>query len=246
MRQLVRSLCISGGTTGAKPVVDAVCLTEYDHAFNLPAAFRQEPEKNTLIQVLSGSEIPNIKITESSRLMHMTRFFDGGNEFQQQFEQQIVVTDAASFNSDIPPESQSFRITDTFRRGLEASANRVFVVDFPAADMMADTGDLTKTVEAIQYIDTCLGGICEKTREMGGVVMITATHGNCEEMVHDESGEPNPLPTANPVPFHYVDYDDRTVRLQDGRSLEDIAPTILGILEIEKPEEMTGMDIRCV
>ncbi len=246
MRQLVRSLCISGGTTGAKPVVDAVCLTEYDHAFNLPTVFRQEPEKNTLIQVLSGSEIPNIKITESSRLMHMTRFFDGGNEFQQQFEQQIVVTDGASFSADIPPESQSFRITDTFRRGLEASANRVFVVDFPAADMMADTGDLTKTVEAIQYIDTCLGGICEKTREMGGVVMITSTHGNCEDMVHDESGEPNPLPTANPVPFHYIDYDDRTVRLQDGRSLEDIAPTILGILEIEKPEEMTGMDIRCV
>jgi 2,3-bisphosphoglycerate-independent phosphoglycerate mutase len=176
----------------------------------------------------------------------MTRFFDGGNDFQQEFEQQVVVTDSVGGIPDVQPESQSFKITDTFRRNLELSANRFFVVNFPAADMMADTGDLNKTVAAIQYIDTCLGGICEKTREMGGIIMITSTHGNCEEMVHDESGEPNPLPTANPVPFHYVDDDALGTRLRDGRSLEDIAPTILGILDIEKPAEMTGSDLRYV
>ena len=111
---------------------------------------------------------------------------------------------------------------------------------------MADTGDLGKTVAAIQYIDTCLGGICEKVRECGGVVIITSTHGNCEEMIYAESGEPNSQTTSNPVPFHYIDDMATGARLFSGKSLEDIAPTILGILDIEKPAEMTGADLRCI
>ncbi len=240
MRQLVRSLCVPEGESGAKPSVETVCLTEYDPAFNLPAAFRQEPTANTLSGVLLGNAIPSVKITESSRVNHLTRLFDGGSELNSQSEEQIFVPSAP----ETQPESQSFKITDKFRRSVEASPNNVFVVNIPAADMMAATGDLDKTVAAIQYIDTCIGGICEKVREAGGVVIITSTHGNCEEMVHAESGEPNPLPTANPVPFHYVDDMATGVRLSDGRSLADIAPTILAVLNIEKPAEMTGSDIR--
>ena len=245
MRQLVRSLCVPEGESGAKPTVETVCLTEYDPAFNLPAAFRQEPEKNTLTDILAGLEIPNIKITETARYPHLTHFFNGGADSQQQFEEQILVTSTTS-NADPQPESQSFKITDKFRSGLESSPNGFFVVNIPAADLMAETGDLGRTVAAIQFIDTCIGGICEKVREVGGVVMITSTHGNCEEMVHAESGEPNPHATANPVPFHLIDDNAAGVRLFDGKSLEDIAPTILGIMDIEKPAEMTGTDIRCI
>lgn len=244
MRQLVRSLCIAEGASGAKPMVETVCLTEYDRAFDLPVAFRQEPEKNTLTDVLSGLEIPSIKITESARYHHLTYFFDGGDDTQQPFEQQILVLPNAISGVDVHPESQSFRIADKFLRSIEATPKGFFVVNMPAADLMADTGDLGRTVEAIQYMDTCIGGICEQVRDLGGVVMITSTHGNCEEMLHAESGEPNPLATANPVPFHFIDDSMPGLRLNEGRSLEDIAPTILGVLDIEQPAEMTGADLR--
>ncbi len=244
MRQLVRSLCVPEGTSGSKPSVETVCLTEYDRGFNLPAAFKQQPEKNTLTDVLSEYAIPNIKITETARIRQLTHFFDGGNDFQPQFEQQIIIPGNGNVSLESRPEAQSFKITDNFRRGVDESPHGVFVVNMPAADLMAQTGDLSKTVAAIQYVDTCLGGICEKMREVGGVVMITSTHGNCEEMLHIESGEPNPMMTANPVPFHYVDDSAAEVRLFDGRSLEDVAPTILGFLNIEKPLEMTGSDLR--
>jgi 2,3-bisphosphoglycerate-independent phosphoglycerate mutase len=244
MRQLVRSLCIPEGLSGAKPMVETVCLTEYDRAYNLPAAFRQEPEKNTLASVLSGYEIPNIKITESSRLAHLTQFFDGGIDSRAEFEDHILLTTASE--ADLQPESQSFKITDKFRRGMESAPHGLFVVNLPAADLMAAGGNFEKTVSAIRYLDTCLGGICDQMREIGGVVMVTSTHGSCEEMVFAETGEPNPMTTSNPVPFHYVDDDAGGVRLKDGRSLEDIAPTILGVLGIEKPAEMTGSDLRMV
>ena len=246
MRQLVRSLCVPEGSSGSKPSVETVCLTEYDRGFNLPSAFKQRPEKNTLTDVLSGLSIPNIKITETARYPHLTHFFDGGNDLPPQSEQQIIVPGASNGAVETRPESQSFKITDSFRQGIDSSPNGFFVVNIPAADLMAETGDLARTVAAIQYVDTCLGGICERMRAAGGVVMVTSTHGNCEEMLDIESGEPNPMTTANPVPFHYIDDENADVRLYDGKSLEDIAPTILGILDIEKPVEMTGADLRWV
>src|SRR5258706_1730943 len=216
MRQLVRSLCVPEGASGAKPSVETVCLTEYDRAFNLPAAFRQEPEKNTLTEILCALEIPNTRITESSRYPHLTYFFDGGADSPQPFEEQILVG-SPSTAADIQPESQSFKITDKFRRCLESSPNGFFLVNIPAADLMAETGDIDKTVAAIQYIDTCVGGICEKVRDLGGGVMITSTHGNCEEMLHAESGEPNPSSTANKVHFHYVDHTAAVIRLLEAK-----------------------------
>lgn len=242
MNQLVRSLCIPEGTSGAKPIVETVCLTEYDRAFNLPAAFRQEPEKNTLTSILCDLEIPNLKITESSRFAHLSHFFDGGAEARPEFEDQILL--AASPAPDIQPESQSFKITDRLLNGLESAAQRFFVVNLPAASLMAETGNLDRTVSAVRYIDTCIGGICETMSDAGGVVLITSTHGNCEEMVHIDSGEPNPMTTQNPVPFHYVDFTSDQVRLRAGGSLQDVAPTILGLLDVEKPSEMTGDDLR--
>lgn len=242
IRQLVRSLCVPEGASGTKPAVDTVCLTEYDPAFNLPAAFRSEPEKNTLVSVLSAAGIPSVKITEGSRRAHLTTFFDGGREGIESQDQQIIIADgSAPFGPQ--PESASFKITDEYRRATTAAPGSFFVVNMPAAAIAAETGDLHKTAAAIQYIDTCLGGVCERARELGGVVLITSTHGTCEEMVHSASGDPNPSVTANPVPFHYVDYA-KAIRLGDGGSLADVAPTILGMVGIEKPAEMTGSDLR--
>ncbi len=244
MRQLARSLCVPDETISVKPIVETVCLTEYDRSFNLPAAFKHEPEKTTLTDVLSENETPNFKITETSRFQHITRLFDGGADSQQPFEQQILLPGTRAGAADHYPESQSFKITDKLLRSLESSPNGVFVANIPAADLMAETGDVEKTVAAIQFIDTCIGGICDKMKRAGGVVIITSTHGNCEEMLHFDSGEASFSATVNPVPFHYIDEYSDGVKLRDDGSLADVAPTILGILGIEKPPEMTGSDLR--
>ena len=245
IRQIVRSLCIPDGAAGVKPMIDTVCLTEYDRAFNLPAAFRPDPERNTLTGILSSLEIPTYKITEAARTSHLTQYFDGEPDGQQPFERHLFIDAKDDNGVYIQPESQSFKIADQLCRGIEQSPHGVFVVNMPAAGLMAESGDLNRTVAAIQYVDTCIGGICEKVREFGGVVMLTSSYGNCEEMVVDESGEPNGLATVNPVPFHYIDDMTSDVMLDDSRSLEDIAPTILSVLNIDKPDEMTGRDIRC-
>ncbi|MFN0139373.1 MAG: 2,3-bisphosphoglycerate-independent phosphoglycerate mutase [Pyrinomonadaceae bacterium] len=242
MRQLVRSLCVPDGETNAKPEVETVCLTEYDRAFNLPAAFRQEPEKNTLVEVLSQLQIPNIKITEAARLPHLTYFFNGGADDLQQFEEQVVLKTAS--NANLHPESQSFKIVDRFCHDIEKTPDGVFVVNLPAAELMAETGDLKRTIAAIRCVDTCLGGILEAVQARGGVVLVTSSHGNCEEMVNADGGEPSASPTANRVPFHLIDDHERQLKLSGNGALADIAPTILGILGIDKPAEMTGNDLR--
>jgi 2,3-bisphosphoglycerate-independent phosphoglycerate mutase len=242
MRQLVRSLSVADGTGGAKPVIDTVCLTDYDAAFGLPCAFTAATERNSLVEVLHSNDVPHTKITETSRLTHLTQFFDGGIADGTPADD-ILISETAQSRGDLRPESQSFKITDKLRRQIESAPNRVFVVNMPAADLMAETGDMNNTVAAIQFIDTCLEGICEKVKEYGGVVMITSTHGNCERMLHSEGGDLDSRYTSNPVPFHYVE-DGTSVRLTEGGTLSDIAPTILGLLNIEKPAEMTGSDIR--
>lgn len=242
MRQLARFLCVPDGGNAAKPLVETLCLIEYDPAFDLPVVFEKQTDKNALTDVLSKNGIPSFKITENARFAHLTNAFDGGVDSVHQLEQQVLVSQPPA--ADIRPESQSFKIADKFLRGIESTPNAVFVVNFPAGDLMAETGDLARTVAAIQYIDTCLGAVCEKVREYGGVALVTSTHGNCEQMVHTASGDPWPNSTANPVPLHCIDAAANGVRLRDGGTLADIAPTILNILEIEKPPEMTGSDIR--
>ncbi len=244
MRQLVRSLSVPEGESGAKPDIDTVCLTEYDRAFNLPAAFRQEPEKNVLTDVLSRLEIPSVKITETARLPHVTSIFDGGADGSEDHAEQIILSGSAASAADHTPESQSFKITDKLLRSIESVPQGVFVANLPAAAIMAETGSVEKTRQAIQFIDTCIGGICEKVESAGGVVILTSAHGTCEEMIHFESGEPNHAATANRVPFHLIDTRSGEVHLREDGTLADVAPTLLGILGIEKPPEMTGSDLR--
>jgi 2,3-bisphosphoglycerate-independent phosphoglycerate mutase len=244
MRQLVRSLSVQDHTSSPKPMVETVCLTEYDPAFNLPVAFRPEVERNTLARVLAEFEIPNVKVTEPARFRHLTYFFDGGTDLRQPYEEQILVPNSLNAHRIGYPECESFRITDTFLRRLDASPHGLFIANIPAAAMMAESGDFNKTVAAIQYIDTCLGGICEKVRDLDGIMMLTSTYGSCEDMLETLDGDRTGTATSNPVPFHYFDPLSQTNRLSEHGALEDIAPTILGILGIDKPVEMTGSDLR--
>jgi 2,3-bisphosphoglycerate-independent phosphoglycerate mutase len=243
MKQLVRSLCMPGGANTAKPIIETVCLTDYESSFNLPAAFRQEPFKRSLSEVLSEEHIPVRKITEPARQEHLASIFDGRNDLSDRLEQELIVL--ANGGRERYPESQSFKIVDRFRREIESEKQGVFIVNLPAAGIAAESGDIETTVSAIQFVDTCLGGIWEKTEQMGGTLLLTSSYGICEEMATDRE-EQRHKPTSNPVPFHLISADAGNARLAEGRTLADVAPTILSMLGIDKPADMTGSDLRLI
>lgn len=244
MRQIVQALAVFEGENLKKPDIHAVCLTEYDRTFNLPIAFRQENENKVLAEVFAENGILNCRITETERYPHLTYFFNGGIEREHPCERRVLVNSPKTNVSESQPEMSVFKVTDKLLRGLEAGENDVFIVNLAAADIVGGTGNLEKTIEAVQFVDTCLGSIVEKMHAMDGITLVTSSHGNCEEMADLTTGEPNNLPTDNFVPFHFVDEKVNGLKLRGDGALEDIAPTILGILGIEKPVEMTGKDLR--
>ncbi len=247
MRQLVKSLAVSDTaefTTFGKPNIETVCLTEYDRTFNLPVAFRQENEDNVLAKIFAENGVLNCRITETEKYAHLTYFFNGGIELEHPCEQRVLVPSPKRMAAETSPEMGCFKVTDKLLRGLEAGENDVFITNLAVPDMVAHTGNLEKTVEAVQFVDTCLGGIVEKIRALDGIALITSDHGNCEEMADLLTGEPKNSHTANPVPFHFVNEQANGLKLRDGGALEDVAPTILALLGIKKPEEMTGRDLR--
>jgi 2,3-bisphosphoglycerate-independent phosphoglycerate mutase len=244
-RQLARSLAVPDhGTASSKPKIESVCMTEYDRSFNLPVAFMADREGTTLSRTFTAKRVPNFRIAETDRIAHVTSFFNGGADSPTQFEQPVHVPGPSSLARETEPEMRSFKVTDAVLRSFETNTNAVFVVNLSAPDVVAETGSLEKTIEAVEYVDTCLGGVLEKLREANGVAIITSSHGNCERMLDLATGEPHRFTTSNDVPFHIVDDNAPQMPLRDGGSLQDVAPTILGILGLDKPSEMTGTDLR--
>jgi 2,3-bisphosphoglycerate-independent phosphoglycerate mutase len=247
LRQLVKSLCVKDETDIAslsKPHIETVCLTEYDREFGLPVAFKQEGEEKALAQIFAENGVLNCRVAETEKYAHVTYFFNGGVDNEHPCEQRVIVPSLKKMSLEVSPEMSCFKVTDKFLRALEADENDVLIVNLAAADMVAHSGNLEKTIESVQFMDTCLGGIVEKIEEVGGVAIITSDHGNLEEMADLLSGEPNSAHTANPVPFHLIDANAVNTRLRGNGALEDVAPTMLGILGLEKPNEMTGRDLR--
>lgn len=246
MRQLVRSLAVPDQgliVAASKPDISAVCLTEYDRAFGLPVAFEQKTEPNGLASVLAANGISNYRISETDRMPHVSKFINCGFTSQNPFERDVEVASSDASLREMEPEMRSFKIVDKMLNILKEDRNAFFVMNIPAPGLLAETGSLERTVEAVQYVDTCIGGIVGQMEEAGGVTMITSSHGNCESMF-TESGEPDRFATMNPVPFHIIDPTANGIRLREGGSLKDVAPTVLGILGMTKPAEMSGEDLR--
>jgi 2,3-bisphosphoglycerate-independent phosphoglycerate mutase len=246
MQQLVKALAIADAAeinAFGKPNINAICLTEYDRKFNLPVAFRNSEESNALAQVFADNGVLNCRLTEEEKYAHVTYFFNGGVEMEHPCEQRVLIPSAKALANE-KPEMGSFKVTDKLLRGLEAGENDVFIVNLAAADLVAHTGNLEKTIQAVQFVDTCLGGIVNKIQEIDGIALITSDHGNCEEMSDLLTGRPNTSHTTNPVPFHIISNHTNGLKLRPNGALEDVAPTILGILGINKPSEMTGNDLR--
>jgi 2,3-bisphosphoglycerate-independent phosphoglycerate mutase len=138
----------------------------------------------------------------------------------------------------------AFQITDKMLQAIEQGDTDVFIVNFANPDMVGHTGMLDKTIEACQYVDTCLGRITKAIQAKRGISLITADHGNAELMIDPKTGGPHTAHTSNPVPFHLVDEESIGLRLREEGALQDVAPTMLGLLGLEKPQEMTGRDLR--
>ncbi|MEK6279576.1 MAG: 2,3-bisphosphoglycerate-independent phosphoglycerate mutase [Acidobacteriota bacterium] len=246
-RQLTRALGVPGfeefDVTG-RPRIDFVCFTVYDRTLPLPIAFPPYDHKNVLAEVWDNVRVRNYRLAETEKYAHVTYFFNGGVEKEHQFERRLLVPSPKIATYDLQPEMSAFNVTDKVLRAIEEAETDIFVVNFANPDMVGHTGKLDKTIEACQYVDTCLGWITRGIRQARGITMITADHGNAEQMINPRSGGPHTAHTTNPVPLHLIDEEALGMKLREGGALEDVAPTILGLMGTEQPLEMTGRDLR--
>ena len=243
MRQLVRSVGMPEAGGGiAKPKLNVVCMTEYDASFGLPVAFENGTESNTLADTLAEVGIHTYRIGESERFQHITNFFDGGAARSRQTEKQMPMDSEKEADRVYAPEMRNFKVTNILLRSMDIDGSGVFIANLASPGLVAETGNFRKTVEAVQYLDTCLGGIIRKIRQLNGIAVITSSHGNCEDM-HLVDGSPNRYATANGVPLHLIGNGAQQIRLAENGSLQDVAPTVLGLLGLPVPGEMTGHDL---
>jgi 2,3-bisphosphoglycerate-independent phosphoglycerate mutase len=246
-RQLTRALTVPGFNefdVSDRPKIDFVCFTMYDRTFDLPVAFPPRRHHNVLAAVWANVRVRNYRLAETEKYAHVTYFFNGGVEKEFECERRLLVPSPKIATYDLQPEMSAFKVTDKVLRGVDEDETDVFVVNFANPDMVGHTGKLDKTIEACQYVDTCLGWITKRMREARGTTIITADHGNAEQMIDLLTGSPHTAHTTNPVPFHLIDEEFRGVKLREGGALEDVAPTLLSLLGLEKPVEMTGRDLR--
>ena len=214
-----------------------VCMTQYDATMpNVMVAFKPESLRNTLGEYISDKNMTQLRIAETEKYAHVTFFFNGGVEKQYPGEDRILVKSPAVATYDLQPEMSAYEVTDKLVSAIESGKYDVIILNFANCDMVGHTGVFDAAVKAVEAVDTCVGKVTDAIAKMGGVALITADHGNADRMV-DDDGEPFTAHTTNPVPFCVVGYP---CKLRKGGKLADIAPTMLEILNLEQPAEMTG------
>jgi 2,3-bisphosphoglycerate-independent phosphoglycerate mutase len=246
-RQITAALAVPGFEEFAvanRPHTHYVCFTVYDKTYPLPVAFPPAQPTNILAEVFAAAGVRNYRMAETEKYAHVTYFFNGGAEREYEHERRLLVPSPKVATYDLLPEMSAFKVTDKILRAIEEGETDVFIINFANTDMVGHTGNLAKTVEAVQYVDTCVGWVTKALRSARGRAIITADHGNCEQMIDPKTGQPHTAHTSNPVPFVLVDEAARGLKLREGGALEDVAPTMLGLLGLQKPAEMTGRDLR--
>ncbi|HEY4743211.1 MAG TPA: 2,3-bisphosphoglycerate-independent phosphoglycerate mutase [Desulfuromonadaceae bacterium] len=217
-----------------------VCMTEYDATFGLPLAFGPEALTNILGDVLADHGLKQLRIAETEKYAHITFFFNGGVETPFRGEERCLIPSPKEVATyDQKPEMSAYPVTDELLARLDRDAYDVIILNFANCDMVGHTGIEEAAVRAVEAVDACVGRLVAKVREKGGAVLITADHGNAEQMVGD-NGEPFTAHTSNPVWLLLVDDSRKAARLREGGRLADIAPTMLKMLGIAQPKEMTG------
>jgi 2,3-bisphosphoglycerate-independent phosphoglycerate mutase len=216
-----------------------VTMTEYDKTFRLPAAFVSIMLDRTLVKILAERNLKNLRIAETEKYAHVTYFFNGGEEQLFPGERRVLIPSPKVATYDLKPEMSAFEMTDRLLAELDQAQDDCVIMNFANADMVGHTGVLEAARRAVASVDECIGRIYRKVQDLGGVLMVTADHGNAEQMIDPATGGVHTAHTTNPVPFVLAD-DEFSGRLRSGGALRDVAPTILEYFDIEKPNEMTG------
>jgi 2,3-bisphosphoglycerate-independent phosphoglycerate mutase len=220
-----------------------VCMTQYDKAFKLPIVIPAESMENLLANVLGVAQMRNLRVAETEKYAHVTYFFNGGIEKPFPGEEREVIPSQKVATYDLAPEMSAPGIGDTVIKALTDTAFDVIIVNFANADMVGHSGKMEPTVRAVEAVDAQLGRIYAAIKQHGGSMLITADHGNAEMLIDPATGGPHTAHTTNPVPFILVS-DEKNMTLREGGSLRDLSPTMLGLLKIEQPGQMTGGDLR--
>jgi 2,3-bisphosphoglycerate-independent phosphoglycerate mutase len=221
-----------------------VCMTQYDKNFSLPVVIPPESMANILANVMGGLNMRNLRIAETEKYAHVTYFFNGGVEQPFPGEERVMVQSPKVATYDLKPEMSAAGIADAVVKATEEGTFDVIIVNFANADMVGHSGKIEPTVKAVETVDACLGRIETAVRSKGGAMLITADHGNAEMMIDPATGGPHTAHTTNPVPFIVVAEDAKQYTLKPNGSLRDISPTLLGMLGVDEPKEMTGHDLR--
>ena len=220
-----------------------VCMTQYDKAYKLPIVIPAESMDNLLANVMAVADLRNLRVAETEKYAHVTYFFNGGIEKPFAGEDRQLVASQKVATYDLAPEMSAPGIADTVIKALTDTAFDVIIVNFANADMVGHSGKMEPTVRAVETVDTQLGRIYQAIKQHGGSWLITADHGNAEMLIDPATGGPHTAHTTNPVPFLLVS-DEKNATLREGGSLRDLSPTLLSLLEIPLPKEMTGGDLR--
>ena len=217
-----------------------VYFTSYDETMpNVHVAFKKEPLKNTFGEVVSEAGLSQLRIAETEKYAHVTFFFNGGEEKQYPGEDRILVPSPKVETYDMKPEMSAYEVTDKVCEALENDKYDVVILNFANTDMVGHTGSLPAAIKAVETVDECVGRIVKIIEEKKGNLLITADHGNAEQMIDYKTGEPHTAHTTNPVPIILIT-DNKDYKLKENGKLADLAPTMLDLMGINKPKEMTG------
>ena len=215
-----------------------VCMTPYDETMpNVEIAFKKEEITNTFGEYISKKGLTQLRIAETEKYAHVTFFFNGGNENQYEGEDRILVPSPKVETYDLKPEMSAIEVTDKVVEAIKSGKYDSIILNYANPDMVGHTGKLEAAVKALECLDACVKRVVDAIEENGGVLLITADHGNSEMMVDYKTGEPYTAHTTNPVPLAMIGGGNK--KIKEGR-LADLAPTMLELMGLEKPIEMTG------
>jgi len=223
-----------------RPRIYYVCMTQYDATIDAPVAFLPQNLDNTLGEVLGEHHLHQLRIAETEKYAHVTFFFNGGVEEPNPGEDRILVPSPNVATYNLQPEMSAPEVTARVLKAIERDYYEVIIINFANPDMVGHTGVLEAAVQAVKTVDECMAQIVDAVLTRGGCVLITADHGNCEMMICQETGGPHTAHTTDQVPFILAGDRFKGQSLRADASLRDIAPTMLALLGIPIPEEMTG------
>ncbi len=245
-REITRAFCDDEFTgferrNGRIPLT-YVCFKDYDETIpNKLVAFKKQSIVNTFGEYLAKNGKTQLRLAETEKYAHVTFFFNGGIEEPNENEERILVKSPAVATYDLQPEMSAPEVSEKLNEAITSGKYDVIVINFANPDMVGHTGVIPAAVKAVEKVDECVGKAVEAVKSVDGVLFICADHGNAEKMIDYETGEPHTAHTTNPVPFILVNYGD--VKLREGGCLADIVPTLLEIMEMPQPAEMTGKSL---